>query len=147
MESFFDNWGEWTWWIIALGLAALELVLPGVFLIWLAGAALAVGALGLVFDMSWQWEIAIFAVLSVASAYTGYRLSNKDGDQSDHPSLNKRSQSYVGQQFVVVEAIRNGRGKIKVGDTLWQAVGPDVEVGASVTVRSVDGVLLHVEPN
>ena len=44
MESFFENWGEWTWWIIAIGLAALELVLPGVFLIWLAGAAFVVGA-------------------------------------------------------------------------------------------------------
>ncbi|MEQ9519926.1 MAG: NfeD family protein [Parvibaculum sp.] len=146
MEGFFENWGEWTWWIIALGLAALELVLPGVFLIWLAGAALVVGVLGIVLDMSWQWEIALFAVLSVVSAYTGYRVTNKDGDHSDHPSLNKRSQSYVGQRFVVVEPIRNGRGKVKVGDTLWQATGPDIEAGADVLVTSVDGTLLKVEP-
>lgn len=145
MESIFQNWGEWTWWIIAIGLAALELVLPGVFLIWLAGAAFVVGAFSLFLDMSWQWEVALFAVLSVASVYLGYQMTSKSGDDTDHPSLNKRGQSYIGQRFVVVEPIRHGRGKVKVGDTLWQVVGPDTDVGASVVVRSVDGVLLHVE--
>jgi inner membrane protein len=146
MEEFLTTWGEWTWWIVAVGLAALELIVPGVLLIWLAGAAVVVAFLGLVFDMSWQVEVALFALLSVVSAYSGYRWSNKPGEETDSPNLNKRGQTYVGRAFVVVEAIENGRGKIQIGDTLWQAEGPNADVGTTVTVTGSKGATLMVTP-
>lgn len=145
MEEFFAIWGDWTWWIVAVGLGALELVIPGVFLIWLAGAAAIVGALGLVVSLPWQWEVGLFGLLSVISAYAGYRLSNSTDDATDSPLLNQRAESYVGRTFVVAEAIENGRGKVHVGDTLWQAAGADFTVGTSVKVVSVAGTVLSVE--
>ncbi len=146
MEEFFATWGEWTWWIIAVGLAALELVLPGVLLIWLAGAATVVAVLGVFVDMSWQVEIALFALLSVLSAYGGYRWTNKPDEETDSPNLNKRGQTYVGRTFVVVEAVSNGRGKIQIGDTLWQVQGPDAAVGTTVKVTGSKGATLFVDP-
>lgn len=146
MEQFFSEWGEWTWWIIAVTLAALELMVPGVLLIWLAGAAAAVGLITLAIPMAWQWEVTLFALLSLVSAYAGYRWSNRPGEVSDNPTLNRRGQSYVGKVYVVAEAIQNGRGKVRVGDTLWQAAGPDAEAGASVRVTGVEGTVLTVEP-
>lgn len=147
MQEFFTSWGSWTWLILAVGLAALEMVVPGILLIWLAGAALVVALVDFLLPLSWQMEVALFAVLSVLFAYAGYRWSNQPGQQvSDKPNLNMRGQSYVGRTFVVAEAIQNGRGKVKVGDTLWAVSGADADVGTSVRVTDVDGTMLVVEP-
>lgn len=146
MEEFFATWGEWTWWIIAVGLAALELVVPGVLFIWLAGSAVVVALLTLIVDMAWQIEIALFAVLSVVSAFAGHRLTVRGDVETDSPNLNQRGQTYVGSAFVVVEAIANGRGKIQIGDTLWQVTGPDADLGTTVKVMGSKGATLAVEP-
>jgi hypothetical protein len=147
MEEFFTTWGGWTWWILAVALAALEMVVPGVLLIWLAAAAGVVALLGLVLPMGWQLEVGLFAVLSVVFAYAGYRWSNQPNQQvSDKPNLNHRGQSYVGRTFIVAEAIEHGRGKVTVGDTLWPVSGSDAQIGASVRVTDVDGAMLLVEP-
>ncbi len=147
MQEFLTTWGSWTWLIVAVALAALEMVVPGILLIWLAGAALMVAVIDFLLPLSWQAEVALFAVLSVLFAYVGYRWSNQPSQQtSDKPNLNMRGQSYVGRTFVVAEAIQNGRGKVKVGDTLWSVSGTDAEIGASVRVTGVDGAMLLVEP-
>jgi membrane protein implicated in regulation of membrane protease activity len=65
---------------------------------------------------------------------------------SDLPDLNVRGQQYVGRAVVVEQAIENGRGKVRVGDTLWSAEGPDVPAGARVTVTGSKGTVLVVEP-
>jgi inner membrane protein len=147
MEDFFTTWGEWTWWILAVALAALEMVVPGVLLIWLAAAAAVVALVSLVLPLAWQGEVALFAVLSVVFAYAGYRWSNQPNQQtSDKPNLNHRGKSYVGRTFVVAEPIVNGRGKVTIGDTLWPVSGADAEIGTSVRVTDVEGAMLVVEP-
>jgi membrane protein implicated in regulation of membrane protease activity len=52
----------------------------------------------------------------------------------------------VGRSLVVEQAIENGRGKVRVGDTLWSAEGPDTPAGASVTVTGTKGTVLVVRP-
>ena len=47
---------------------------------------------------------------------------------------------------MVAEAIENGRGTVKIGDTLWRAEGPDAAQGARVKVTGTDGATLMVEP-
>jgi membrane protein implicated in regulation of membrane protease activity len=47
---------------------------------------------------------------------------------------------------VVEQAIENGRGKVRVGDTLWSAEGPDAPAGTRVTVTGTRGTVLVVEP-
>lgn len=142
--DLFTFFGPWTWWVIAGVLAVLELVAPGVFFIWLAAAAAAVGLLVLVVDIGWEWQVAAFAGFSVVSVVAS-RYYMKDVPPSDNPVLNQRGRAYVGRTFVLDQPIVNGRGKIKVDDTLWRAEGPDLPVGANVRVTAVDGVVLVVE--
>jgi len=47
---------------------------------------------------------------------------------------------------VVVSAIENGRGSVRVGDSVWLARGEDAAVGARVRVTGSDGACLRVEP-
>ena len=46
---------------------------------------------------------------------------------------------------MVEQAIQNGRGKVRVGDTLWQAEGMDAPAGARVKVTATNGNVLVVE--
>ena len=57
-----------------------------------------------------------------------------------------RGQQYVGRSVVVEQAIENGRGRVRVGDTLWSAEGPDAPAGTRVTVTGRKGTVLVVAP-
>lgn len=138
--------GKWIWFIVAGLLAIVELVVPGVLAIWLAGAALVVGGVTLVFDVPVAAQLAIFAVVSVAFVWASRQFLARNPIESDHPTLNQRGVSYIGSIFTVEQEIKNGTGKIHVGDSLWLARGPDAAVGARVKVVGVDGSALVVEP-
>ncbi|MBV1934027.1 MAG: NfeD family protein [Parvibaculaceae bacterium] len=145
MEEVIAEFGGWLWWIVAIVLATLELMVPGVFFIWFAGAAVLVGIIDFAFDLPLMWELAIFAVLSVLCAYLARRMVSSDTTETDHPLLNERGASLVGRILVVEEAIKQGRGKVKVDDSIWVAEGPDAQVGQQVRVVGVTGTLVRVE--
>ncbi len=50
----------------------------------------------------------------------------------------------VGAHGTVCEAFVNGRGKVRIGDTVWLADGPDLAEGAPVVVAGVRGTRLDV---
>ena len=71
----------------------------------------------------------------------------KNGQKpSDQPGLNRRAEQYIGRRAYVVEAIINGRGRIKLGDSTWSVTGPDLSVGQMVEIIGADGALLEVRP-
>ena len=51
----------------------------------------------------------------------------------------------MGRVVIVAEAIEGGRGRVRVGDTLWPAEGPDAPPGAEVRVTAAKGTVLVVE--
>ena len=143
MDALLADLGNWTWWIIAVVLGILELLVPGIFFIWLATAAAVVGAVLMIVDIPLTGQVALFAVLSVLAVWASRRWLGRYPIVSDHPMLNQRAQSYVGQSFTLEQPIVNGRGKLKIGDSLWLASGPELPAGASVRVTGEnDGVLI-----
>jgi membrane protein implicated in regulation of membrane protease activity len=64
---------------------------------------------------------------------------------TDQPDLNRRGDQFIGMIVRVEEAIDHGRGKVRVGDTLWSVEGPDAPAGAEVRVTASRGTLLCVE--
>ena len=66
---------------------------------------------------------------------------------SDRPNLNNRMMNYVGQRYVLDKPIVNGRGQLKLDDTLWEINGKDVEAGEWVRITGVDGSTFLVEPS
>jgi len=65
--------------------------------------------------------------------------------ESDEPGLNRRAEQLVGRVLEVQEAIDGGRGKVRAGDTLWPAEGPDMPAGAEARVIAARGTALLVE--
>jgi membrane protein implicated in regulation of membrane protease activity len=91
------------------------------------------------------WQALLFAAAAVASVLIGRRLFPYTEQVSDRSSLNLRGNQYVGRTFTLEQPIVEGRGKLRVGDTLWSAEGPDLAAGARVRVTSVKGTVLVVE--
>ena len=67
--------GPWTWMIIAAILFALEVMSPGVFLMWFGMAAAVTGAIAFAFDIGWQWQLVWFCLLSLAAVLHRAQLS------------------------------------------------------------------------
>jgi membrane protein implicated in regulation of membrane protease activity len=141
------EWNEaWLWLVVAAVLFATEMMVPGFFLVWLGFAATIVGVTLFFVPLSHQWQILEFCAASGLSVGAGWLFwgAGKTGD-TDKPLLNLRGQQLVGQTFEVAEPIRLGRGRVQVGDSLWNARGPDLPAGAKVRVTGIDGTDLLVE--
>ncbi len=138
--------GPWAWLVGGLALCAAEMVAPGVFLLWIGLAALAVGLVELLVPIAFAPSLLLFAVLAVVFSLVGRRLYG-DWQKSEGEPLNRRAESLAGRELVLSEAIVAGSGRARVHDTSWRVTGPDIPAGTRVRVTGVtDGVVLQVEP-
>jgi membrane protein implicated in regulation of membrane protease activity len=138
---------HWIWLIAAAVLGIAELLMPGVFLIWLAAAAAVTGFAALLVGIPLAFQFALFALLSIGAVWFGRRWYASHPVESSDPLLNDRAARLVGETVTVVTAIEGGQGRVKVGDSVWSARGPDAEVGSRVRVVGADGTCLKIEPS
>jgi membrane protein implicated in regulation of membrane protease activity len=138
----------WYWWALAGALLVCEMLLPGVVFMFLAIGAAAAGLVLLVAaDAPLELQLAVFAVVAVASAIVLRPfLKRLQHHPTADPTLNARGQGLVGKVFVLDQPILAGRGRVKLGDGSWIVTGPDMVAGAKVRVASVSGTELRVEP-
>lgn len=134
------------WWLLAVLLIGAELLTPGFFLLWIGIAA---GLMGIVTwllpDMAFIVQAVVFSVLAIGTCTFYWKVVRPRAERrDDQPLLNQRGAQLVGQQFRVAEAIVNGRGKLRVGDSVWLAEGDDAAPGDWVRVIAVDGTTLRV---
>ena len=135
------------WWLLALVLIGVELMVPGYFMLWIGIAAAAMGlVLMFVPELSFMAQAVVFAVLALISCFVYWRFVRRVlNEPSDQPRLNRRAEQFIGRRYVLDSAIVNGQGKARVGDSLWMVEGPDLPVGATVEVIGVDGATLRVQ--
>jgi len=135
------------WLIAAALLAGLELLVPGVFLIFVALAAAITGVIAFAlpdFPAALQWVA--FAAWTGVSVAIGKRWYRDYPVETSDPLLNDRMARLIGLEVVVTEAIENGRGRVRVGDGDWPARGPDAVAGARVRIVGGQSAVLEVEP-
>lgn len=135
---------HWWWLLIAAVLGILEIFVPGIFLIWMAAAAAITGVLAALLPIALPFQLAIFGLLALAAVYSGRRYYERNPVASADPLLNDRTARLIGQSVTVVTAIENGEGRVKVGDSVWAARGPDAPAGARMTVTGAEGTCLKV---
>ena len=102
-------------------LGILEILVPGIFLVWMAVAA---GITGL--DRRDRADAARLAARHLRRARLRRGLSGRgvyarNPVASGDPKLNDRAARLIGQIVTVESAIENGKGRVKVGDGVWNA--------------------------
>jgi inner membrane protein len=133
------------WLSFGVLLCIAEMIVPGVFLMWLGIAALITGTAAFFLPIPTTVQLGVFAVLAIASVFIGRRWSAGKEIVSDDPMLNDRLARLIGEPVVVEDAIVGGRGRVRVGDGIWPATGSDAPVGARLRVTGADGGVLRVE--
>jgi inner membrane protein len=142
-----DGFGaEWLWLLAALLLALAELLAPGVFLIFLAIAAALVGLITLATGFDLPFQLALFPLLSLGAVYVGRRWYHRHNVKTSDPLLNDRLARHLGETVLVVAAIENGQGRVRLGDSIWPARGPDAPEGSRVRIIGAQGTSVTVEP-
>jgi membrane protein implicated in regulation of membrane protease activity len=150
MNALYDlivTLGPWSWFIAGVLLMALETLVPGVHFLWFGLSAIVVGIIAFAFPaLSIPWQLVLFAIVSVATVFFVRRFANAQDVESAERDLNQRGHQYLGRLVTVEEEIRGGRGRVRVGDTLWPASGADAEKGSQVRITGVNGTVFVVEP-
>ena len=137
---------HWIWLALGLALAALEMVVPGVYLIWLAIAALITAALTFGLDLSPTMQVVDFVFLSLIAVFSAKRFLRDRPIVSSDPLINNKGGRLVGEIAVVTAAIEHGSGRVHLGDSDWIAWGPDADLGTRVRITGSEGAILLVEP-
>jgi membrane protein implicated in regulation of membrane protease activity len=126
---------------LAWFLAFISLLLP-----WAAGM---VGLVGL-----WRianterggwWYLAAAGAMLLADGLIDFVWAHRAAVATDQPDLNRRPAQLVGRVVAIEEPIVHGRGKVRIGDTLWEVEGPDVPAGTEMRVTASKGAVLRVE--
>jgi inner membrane protein len=137
----------WYWLVLAAVFGVIEVAAPAMVCIWLAAAALGVAAIAwLDPDLAWEHQALIFAALAIVGVALGRIAFARPGSARRERHLNRRAESYIGRMFTLDGAIVDGRGQLKVDDTVWLVAGPDLPAGTHVRVTGAENTLLRVQP-
>ncbi len=137
----------WYWLVLAAALGIIEIAVPAMVCIWLAGAALGAAAICWIAPrLAWEHQALIFAALAIASVTIGRIAFAPARSPAPNSTLNRRAESYIGRMFTLDGAIVDGRGRLKVDDTVWLVAGPDLPAGAHVRIVGADNTVLRIEP-
>ena len=149
LQIFMENMGAWGWMTLGLVLMMLELFIPGTFVVWFGLGAVLTGAVVAFFaPMTLAWQILTFVIMSMICVAFGFFVYGKVFGRVKQkvPEVKTGAKRFVGQTFEVRESIKNSKGKVVIGDTVWLATSDeDIEKGEMVIVEDVNGTVLKVK--
>jgi len=143
--DFIASNGPWAWIVAGRILLALELILPGGFLLWMGISGVVTGLITLFQPIGWPLQWLIFGVLSLVSIVLWLRWTRSRPTPTDRPYLNRRADHFIGQEAVLEQAIEQGFGRVVLGDTVWRVSGSDLPLGQRVRIVGNEGAVLKVE--
>lgn len=138
---------DWSLWLIfGFGLLILELVIPGIFIMWWGFAALVVAAaVALLPDLAFGWQASVFALFASLFSLLWWKFQHqKDQQEDQYTELNSREHAMLGMKGAVVECLESGIARGKFGDTTWRIQGENLQIGDRVEVVAVEGITLKV---
>jgi hypothetical protein len=130
----------WLWVLAGLVLMGLELVVSGIFLLWIGLAALVTGLAVALAPMPWPLQLLLASGLAVAFVLVASRRAK--GPAS---TLNRGAQALIGRECPLDAPITGGEGRVRFDDTIWRVAGSDAPAGTRVRVVGVEGTVLRVE--
>lgn len=140
------------WFLLAVVFLVAELMAPGFIAIFFALGCLAASLAAWLTNVTMQWQIGIFVVVTIGSlvlfrkmARKIFRGNQEGGNEDDY--TNER----LGKSVVVTEPVAPHRpGKVKMEGSFWIAVSDqkmvEGDVGLVVGVDADNPLILHIKP-
>lgn len=133
------------WVIVGLVLLGVEILAPGVFMMWLGIAAILSGLLVWQLDWGFGAQVALFGVLAAIALAIGIRFRPRV-----RATMNTQLGGLTGRVAIALNF--DGReGRVRLGDSDWSArlaTGAAIpEPGTHLRVDGVDGTILVVRPD
>ena len=140
---------DYSYWVIGgFLLMALEMFMPGIFLLWIGLAGIIVGGLSYAFDAFPLWgQLVAFGAFSFGLAFLGPLINkSKDNEDLDHSSLNQKGKSLMGKEFILDVDMIQGKGHATIDNSRWLVTcSEDLIKGTMVKVIRIDGIILKIE--
>jgi membrane protein implicated in regulation of membrane protease activity len=135
------------WFLIGLGLLLLELVLPGLVILFFGVGAWVTALVCAFFELNINWQILIFLLSSLLGLILLRRyLKRKFFSRSD-TEVPDELEEYIGHKAKALEDFKDGMGRIEFKGSPWTAqCSEPVAEGQWVTIESKESLVLHVKP-
>jgi membrane protein implicated in regulation of membrane protease activity len=147
MDGWYDS--LWLIWLaVALGAGVIEMLSLDFFFVMVAGGALSASVaagIGLPFPL----QVIVFAIATGALLITARPPLVRWAHSN--PATTTNAAALVGREALVLEAVDDRTGRVKLAGEVWTARvppgAPPLEVGSAVQVVRIDGATAVVAPH
>lgn len=137
----------WYWLLAALLLLILEILVPGIFLLWIGLGAALVGLFLLLWPNAGpEWQLFALACSICLSVGAGLFWQRKLL-RREPATVNRGLEEYLQQTAQVSQSFNQGHGRIRIDDSSWPArCEQPVDSGQLVKIIAIDNGLFVVQP-
>jgi membrane protein implicated in regulation of membrane protease activity len=89
------------------------------------------------------WFVLFASTVLALYFWREYRVQQLDLQRASSPQ--RAGERYIGQVLVLSDGLRDGVGRVKLGNRRWNLRGPNIPAGSRVRVTGVDGSILIVD--
>ena len=134
------------WFLVGLGLLLLELVLPGLVILFFGAGAWVTALVCALTDINLNWQIALFLVSSLLGLVLLRRyLKRRFFDRKDE-AVKDQLEEFIGRRAQALDDFREGMGKVEFQGTQWTArCDEPVSRDQWVTIVAKDSLTLEVK--
>ena len=135
------------WFLIGLGLLLLELVLPGLAILFFGVGAWVTALVCAFTDINLNWQILIFLAASMLGLVVLRKYLKKRFFSKRDTEAQDQLEEFIGRKARAVEDFKDGAGKVEFKGTRWTArCDEKVSKGQWVIILSKDSLTLNVKP-
>lgn len=133
------------WFLIGLGLLLLELVLPGLVILFFGAGAWVTALVCALVDIKFNLQILIFLVASLLGLVLLRKYLKNRFFSRKETEVQDQLEEFIGHKAKAVEEFKDGRGKVEFKGTRWMARCKEpVSKGQWVTILSKESLILNV---
>ena len=134
------------WFLIGLGLLLLELVLPGLVILFFGAGAWVTALVCAFTDINLNWQILIFLIASLLGLVLLRKYLKRKFFSRTDKEVEEQLEEFIGHRARAIENFKDGNGKVEFKGTHWTATCKEpVSKGDWVVIRSKESLTFRVE--
>jgi len=134
------------WFLVGLGLLLLELVLPGLVILFFGAGAWVTALVCALVDINLNWQIFIFLLASLLGLVLLRKYLKRRFFDRKSEEVADQLEEFIGREAEALDDFKDGAGKVEFRGTHWSAVSEgEVKKGQKVTITSKESLTLKVK--